>query len=90
MSTARGTNWLIAAAPRVLIDTSRDPERADEYWARWSSIPAVANGRVFHMTGKDLTLPGPWLDRSLLDLLDLVRPGLRDEIERTADPEPGA
>jgi ABC-type Fe3+-hydroxamate transport system substrate-binding protein len=82
--------WLIASAPRVLIDTSRDPEPAVTYWARWSSIPAVASGRVFHMTGKDLTLPGPWLDRSLLNLLDLVRPGLRDEIERGPAAEPEA
>ncbi len=73
--------WLIAAAPEVLIDTSRDPEPAAEFWARWPSIPAVAKGRVHRATGQDVTLPGPWLDQALLNLLDLVRPGFRERIE---------
>ncbi len=77
--------WLIAAAPEVLVDTSRDPENAADFWARWPSIPAVENGRVHRATGQDVTLPGPWLDRSLLNLLDLVRPGLREQLGLDAE-----
>lgn len=81
--------WLIAAAPEVLVDTSRDPESAAGFWARWSSIPAVTNGRVHRAAGQDVTLPGPWLDRSLLNLLDLVRPGLREQLEGEAESRAG-
>ena len=47
--------WLIAAAPEVLVDASRDPQSAAKFWARWSSIPAVANGRVHRAIRQDVT-----------------------------------
>ncbi len=76
--------WLIAAAPKILVDTSRDPQPAAAFWRQWPSIPAVANGRVVTAVERDMTLPGPWLDRSLLYLLEALRPGERERFERAA------
>jgi iron complex transport system substrate-binding protein len=66
--------WVIGAAPGVLIDVSDDPQDGPSYWSRWPSIPAVAAGRVFSLDGERLTYPGPYLDRSL----DLLARTLRD------------
>lgn len=66
--------WLIGAAPEVVVDSSRDPEPAAQYWASWPSIPAVKAGRVRRAAEGEVTLPGPWLDRSLQTLLAAVRP----------------
>lgn len=57
--------WVISAAPDVLLDVSDDPPDAPAYWSRWPSIPAVENGRVVSLAGEDLTYPGPYLDRAL-------------------------
>jgi len=76
--------WLIAAAPDVLVDTSRDPQSAAAFWRQWPSIPAVADGRVVAVAEREMTLPGPWLDRALLELLDAIRPGERARFETAA------
>jgi iron complex transport system substrate-binding protein len=65
--------WLIAAGPEVIIDSSADPVAASEHWARWQSIPAVAEGRVVAVPQGLVTLPGPYLDRSLRTLVAAVR-----------------
>jgi iron complex transport system substrate-binding protein len=65
--------WLIAAGPRVIIDSSADPVSAAEHWARWTSIPAVAEGRVVAVPQGLVTLPGPYLDRSLREMVAAVR-----------------
>jgi iron complex transport system substrate-binding protein len=65
--------WLIAAAPQVIIDSSDDPVPAAEHWSRWASIPAVAQGRVVAVPQSLVTLPGPYLDRSLLTLVAAIR-----------------
>jgi hypothetical protein len=31
--------WLIAAAPELILDASDDPEDPRTYWARWPSLP---------------------------------------------------
>ena len=36
--------WLIAAAPELILDASDDPEEPRDYWARWPSLPAVREG----------------------------------------------
>jgi iron complex transport system substrate-binding protein len=59
--------WLVAAAPEVILDSDSDPEPAPRYWRRWPSLPAVARGRVVALDD-DVTLPGPDLDRALLAL----------------------
>jgi iron complex transport system substrate-binding protein len=65
--------WLIAAAPQLIIDTSEDPVPAVEHWSRWNSIPAVAKGRVVAVPQGLVTLPGPYLDRSLRTLVAAIR-----------------
>jgi iron complex transport system substrate-binding protein len=65
--------WLIAAGPRVIIDSSADPVSAIEYWSRWTSIPAVAEDRVVAVPQGLVTLPGPYLDRSLRTLVAAIR-----------------
>jgi ABC-type Fe3+-hydroxamate transport system substrate-binding protein len=60
--------WLVAAAPEVLLDSDSDPTPAASYWSRWPSLPAVAHGRVVAVDAGDVTLPGPDLDRALVRL----------------------
>ncbi len=57
--------WLIDAAPEVILDTSEDPMPTGEYWAQWPSLPAVREGRVVQLPAGLATLPGPFLDRAL-------------------------
>ena len=56
--------WLIAAAPELILDASDEPPNAAAFWARWPSIPAVANGGAFALPAS-ATYPGPYIDRSL-------------------------
>jgi ABC-type Fe3+-hydroxamate transport system substrate-binding protein len=56
--------WLIAAAPEVILDAADEPPPAAVFWARWPSIPAVANGDAFALPAS-ATYPGPYIDRSL-------------------------
>lgn len=57
--------WLIEAAPEVILDASDDPLPAARYWSRWPSLPAVKAGRVVAIPAAEITLPGPQLDESL-------------------------
>jgi iron complex transport system substrate-binding protein len=57
--------WLVARAPEVLLDSSRDATPAAEYWKRLPSLPAVRADRVIGLSPGTATLPGPWLDRGL-------------------------
>ncbi len=59
--------WLIAAAPELILDAADPPDEAAKYWSRWSSLPAVSEGRV-RVVEKTVTLPGPYLDRALEQL----------------------
>jgi iron complex transport system substrate-binding protein len=56
--------WLIAAAPELILDAADEPPAAAVFWARWPSIPAVANGGAFALPAS-VTYPGPYIDRSL-------------------------
>ncbi len=67
-----GIEWLIAAAPEIIIDSAEDPVPAAEHWSRWPSIPAVAASRVFAVPAGNVTLPGPYLDRSLRTLFEAI------------------
>jgi len=64
--------WLIAAAPALILDAAEPPEEAQQHWARWPSLPAVATGRV-EVLDRRITLPGPYIDRSLEQLAEIVR-----------------
>jgi iron complex transport system substrate-binding protein len=67
--------WLIAAAPEVILDASQDPTDAAGYWARWPSLPAVAAGRVVAVPASEVTLPGPEPDRALRILSEALHGG---------------
>jgi ABC-type Fe3+-hydroxamate transport system substrate-binding protein len=58
--------WIIDAAPEVLLDSSDAPDDAGRYWSQWPSLPAVRQGRVVTLSRGVATLPGPYLDRALL------------------------
>lgn len=60
--------WLVGVAPQVILDSDGDPAPAAEFWARWPSLPAVAERRIVVVDAGDVTLPGPDLDRALLTL----------------------
>jgi ABC-type Fe3+-hydroxamate transport system substrate-binding protein len=64
--------WLIAAAPALILDASEDPEPALTHWQRWPSLPAVATGRVVPLVAAEVTLPGPHLERALAILAEAV------------------
>ncbi len=57
--------WLVAAAPDVILDSDDDAQPAAEFWARWPSLPAVRERRVVALEEGVVTLPGPDLDRAL-------------------------
>ena len=65
--------WLIATQPQVIIDSADDSVSALEHWSHWPSIPAVAAGRVVAVLQGIVTLPGPYLDRSLRTLVAAIR-----------------
>jgi iron complex transport system substrate-binding protein len=67
--------WLIAAAPEVILDASEDPADAASYWSRWPSLPAVAAGRVVAVPASEVVLPGPRLDRGLRILSEALHRG---------------
>jgi iron complex transport system substrate-binding protein len=64
--------WLLAAAPEVIIDGSDVAGDALGYWSKWPSLPAVQRGRVVAVPQGSVALPGPWLDRSLERLAELL------------------
>jgi iron complex transport system substrate-binding protein len=64
--------WLIAAAPELILDAADPAAGARAHWSHWPSLPAVAKGRV-EVLDRSLTIPGPYLDRSLAELSAHVR-----------------
>lgn len=65
--------WLLLAAPELILDASPDPEPARSHWERWPSLPAVAKGAVVDVPEGIATLPGPDLDEALLTLAAAAR-----------------
>ena len=66
--------WLIDAAPDLILDAADPASEAQSHWAHWPSIPAVAKRRVATLD-RSITIPGPYLDRSLAELTARVREG---------------
>jgi iron complex transport system substrate-binding protein len=64
--------WLIAAAPDLILDAADPAAGARAHWSHWPSLPAVAKGRV-ETLDRSLTIPGPYLDRALAKLTAQVR-----------------
>jgi ABC-type Fe3+-hydroxamate transport system substrate-binding protein len=65
--------WLLAAAPELILDASPELEPASAYWSRWPSLPALAKGAVADVPQGITTLPGPALDEALLVLAAAAR-----------------
>ncbi|HSM14510.1 MAG TPA: hypothetical protein VLA66_10635, partial [Thermoanaerobaculia bacterium] len=69
----------LARAPEVILDTS-DNRRgalrgaAPGEWARWPFLPAVAEGRVFHVDPSRIVIPGPRLAEMAELVARLVHP----------------
>jgi cobalamin transport system substrate-binding protein len=63
--------WLIAAAPDLILDAADPADGAASHWAQWPSLPAVQRGRVAVLE-RSVTIPGPDLDRSLALLAQRV------------------
>lgn len=61
--------WLLAAQPELILDSSDEPEPAGAFWARWPSLRA----RVVSLPAGAVTLPGPYLDRALAQIEAAVR-----------------
>jgi iron complex transport system substrate-binding protein len=75
--------WLVSAAPAVLVDLSPGIEDATAYWARWPALPAVQQGRIVQLDPNDISLPGPHLDRSIERLAMAVHgPEMAEELAR--------
>jgi ABC-type Fe3+-hydroxamate transport system substrate-binding protein len=64
--------WLIDAAPDLILDAADPASEAQSHWAHWLSVPAVKRGRV-ETLDRSITVPGPYLDRSLAELAARVR-----------------
>jgi ABC-type Fe3+-hydroxamate transport system substrate-binding protein len=69
---------LLLDAPEVIIDASLThwtkttttgspltPIAHEPYWAAWRTLPAVAQGQVYGVTGTELLRPGPRLVRGM-------------------------
>jgi iron complex transport system substrate-binding protein len=65
--------WLLVAAPELILDAAPDPEPALAHWSRWSSLPAVQRRAVVDIPEGVATLPGPDLDEALLVLAAAAR-----------------
>ena len=74
--------WLVAAAPEVLIDMDASHEPAPAYWGRWPALGA--RGRIVHLDPSLVTLPGPHLDRAMQRLAAALHP--KAPFERGAPP----
>lgn len=85
--------WLIASRPELLLDMTPGAESAARFWARWPSLPAVAQQRVLSVEASRVSLPGPDLDLALRELARLVHgPSIDAAIDAAwaerAHPEP--
>jgi ABC-type Fe3+-hydroxamate transport system substrate-binding protein len=77
--------WIIDAAPAVILDSSDAPGEALDYWAKWPSLPAVRQRRVISLAEGIATLPGPYLDRALLAIAAAIHgPGV---VSHLAEPD---
>lgn len=67
---------VVDAAPDVIIDNTMVPgsEEGGLDWARWTSIPAARDGRVYTLGASSTMRPGPRLPEALAELARLVHP----------------
>ena len=89
--------FIIAAAPEVLIDASMgseehpDREAVESFWQAFPTIPAVRDGRVHRYRAYELLRPGPRIPQTLEALARFIHPEQfagRDSVQRAADDSP--
>jgi len=75
--------WLIGAAPELLLDLTPGADPASDFWARWPSLPAVGAKRVVEVDASRISMPGPDLDQALRALAIVVHgEGISSAIDR--------
>jgi iron complex transport system substrate-binding protein len=92
VAKAAGSAWphlsleyVIAAAPEVIIDTTMgDEERpgadsAMAFWRAFPSIPALRDGRVYGYKAYQLLRPGPRIGEAFADIARFVHPERFDQ-----------
>ena len=71
---------IVAAAPEVILQTQMDVGAADAaavpaaFWSRWSTVPAVAAGRVVVFDGTPALRPGPRVGQAVAQLAAYLHP----------------
>ena len=65
-----GMETVIAKKPDMIFDLDLSSE--DPFWERLTSLPAVQNGRVYHLS-PDLFIPGPRITEALSVLVEKIR-----------------
>ena len=73
--------WLLAARPELIIDSTDEPEPAAQFWARWPSLRA----RIVSLPAGAVTLPGPRLDSALARIERAVHGELAESAETGAE-----
>jgi iron complex transport system substrate-binding protein len=75
------TERIIALAPEVVIINATGDDAAGDRleairraWANWTSVPAVARGRVHILTEPYLTIPGPRVGLAAEKLAEVIHP----------------
>jgi len=75
---------VVALGPEVVVvNAAGDDDAPDRVavvrraWAHWTSVPAVANGRVVVLTEPYLTIPGPRVGLAAARLADVLHPETR-------------
>jgi len=81
-----GVEWLIAAAPELILDAAPDSDEGPAHWARWPSLADAAWAGVVQVPPDMVTLPGPDLDRAVQWLSATVA----DSVARRAADRAGA
>jgi len=75
---------VITAVPDIVIVTSMKGEGSFEQvkknWSRWSSLPAVRNGRIYLMETDLVFRPSPRIVDGLEELTRLIHPEIRDKL----------
>jgi iron complex transport system substrate-binding protein len=68
--------YIVAARPEVILDgqMGTDPHAPSRFWARYQSIPAVREGRVFGYPDDPTLHPGPRVAQTLELLARLIHP----------------
>lgn len=74
-----GLEEILASAPQVILASSRHmpgcQERLRKQWAKWTTIPAVRDGRLYCLEGTTVERPTPRLAEGLELLAGLIRFG---------------